>query len=221
MQRQHSVLPNTLLWLLQRHFVANPLTYSIAPKVLVPIANGSEEIETVTIIDVLRRANIEVKVAKVAEKGEAEGNLVCEMSRGVKLVADTFLDISAELPDMIVLPGGLKGADTFAASKELLELLKRQKECKTKWLAAICASPAVVLARNGLIAPDEWATCYPRFQPELPNQEKVADTVVVCGNLITSQGPGTTMQFSLTLVEMLISREKADELAKQLIHQGY
>lgn len=94
-------------------------------------------------------------------------------------VADEYLTSSdIDLPDMIVVPGGLKGADNLSASEVLISLLKRQREAK-KWVAAICASPAVVLARNGLIGASESATCYPRFQPELPNQSKVSDTVVV------------------------------------------
>jgi len=126
---------------------------------LVLVADGSEEMETVTAIDVLRRAEINLTVAKVGG-----GGLECVMSRGVKLTADVQLTPDEPLPQMIVLPGGLKGAETFANSELVLKMLLRQKAADG-YIAAICASPALVLAKHGLL--EERATCYPSKKDKL------------------------------------------------------
>lgn len=174
-------------------------------KVLVPIANGVEEIESVGIIDVLRRAGAIVTVASV-------GELQVTTTRQVKLVADKRLaDCSNEVYDLIAVPGGKLGAENFRNAAELIRLLKKQKE-EGRWYAAICASPVVVLQHHGLLQGHQ-ATCHPSLAKELKNAEKAGQAVVVDGNCVTSQGAGTTVAFALQLVELLYGHSKADEIA--------
>lgn len=179
--------------------------------VLVPIADGSEEIEAVTIIDVLVRAGAEVTVASVMEHSQIIA------SRGVKLDANCLIGSCGREWDLIALPGGLPGADHLAQSGPLMELV-RQQLAQQRLLAAICAAPAVVLGRHGLLA-DRVATCYPGFQEELASQARAVsvERVVEDENLITSQGPGTAMEFSLALVTRLFGSEKAAAVADGLL----
>lgn len=181
-------------------------------KVLVPIADGSEEMEAVTIIDTLRRAGAEVHVASVME-----GRLHITASRGVKLEADCHInECTRQDWDMIALPGGMPGAEHLHDCEPLLKLVQQQLQ-NQQWLAAICASPAVVLGRHNLMA-DHHATCFPTFQEELRRQAKSvsAEQVVADGKLITSQGPGTAIPFALHLVSALYDENKAEEVAKGL-----
>ncbi|XVE63401.1 hypothetical protein DITRI_Ditri07aG0017600 [Diplodiscus trichospermus] len=180
------------------------------PQILVPIADGSEEMEAVMIIDILRRAKANVVVASVGD------NLEILASRKVKLVADMLLDEAAKLSyDLIVLPGGLGGAQTFAKSDKLVNLLKKQAE-SNKPYGAICASPALVLEPNGLLK-GKKATAFPAMCNKLSDQSFIDNRVVVDGNLITSRGPGTSMEFALGIVEKFFGRPKALELAKVLL----
>jgi protein deglycase len=182
-------------------------------KVLVPIADGVEEIEAVTIIDVLRRAGAEVIVASVMKD-----QLQITASRGVKLVADQPISecMNAQY-DLIALPGGIPGVQHLHDSKELIQLLERQNR-EGKLYAAICAAPAVVLFPIGLLS-HRRATCHPgRVKTfEDTNTESLSDRVVVDGNCITSQGPGTAIEFSLKLVEILFGSEKANEVATAMV----
>ena len=181
----------------------------MAKKVLVPIANGTEEIEAVCIIDVLRRAEAAVTVASVAE-------LQVTASRGVKLVADKLIgDCVDETYDLVVLPGGIPGAEHLRDSKDLQKILQRQKE-EGKLYGAICAAPAVVLQHHGLLD-QRQATCHPNFVSHLDNKDPVESRVVVDGNCVTSRGPGTALEFALKLVELLYGEEKAQEVAGPLV----
>ncbi|PKI49610.1 hypothetical protein CRG98_030000 [Punica granatum] len=159
-------------------------------QILVPIADGTEEMEAVIIIDVLRRAKANVVVASVQDKLEIEA------SRKVKLVADTLLDEAAKLSyDLIVLP--------------------KQKESNRPY-GAMCASPALVLEPHGLLK-GKKATAFPAMCSKLSDPSEAENRVVVDGNLITSRGPGTTMEFALAIVEKFLGREKALELAKVML----
>lgn len=185
-------------------------TSSSSPKILVPIADGSEEMEAVMIIDVLRRAKAEVVVAAVGDKLEIVA------SRKVKLVADVLLDEAAKSSyDLIVLPGGLGGAQAFANSETLVNLLKKQSE-SDRYYGAICASPALVLEPHGLLK-GKKATAFPAMCEKLSDKSEVENRVVVDGKLITSRGPGTSVEFSLAIVEKLLGREKALEIAKAML----
>eukprot|EP00541_Cyclophora_tenuis_P019302 CAMPEP_0116579544 /NCGR_PEP_ID=MMETSP0397-20121206/22308_1 /TAXON_ID=216820 /ORGANISM="Cyclophora tenuis, Strain ECT3854" /LENGTH=140 /DNA_ID=CAMNT_0004109031 /DNA_START=255 /DNA_END=677 /DNA_ORIENTATION=- len=137
------------------------------------------------------------------------------MSRGIKVMADVSIaDAAEEDWDLVALPGGMPGAEHLRDSEALVELLKRQNG-EGKLYGAVCASPAVVLGSHGL-AP-EGITSYPApvFREALTNP--VDDLVVVKGNMITSQGPGTSLKFALTLGEKLFGKEKADEIASQML----
>ncbi|WP_193162856.1 DJ-1 family glyoxalase III [Microbulbifer hainanensis] len=177
-------------------------------RVLLPIADGSEEIEAVTIVDVLRRAGAEVTLASVMPQSRITA------SRGVVIEADCLLDECANTSwDLIVLPGGMPGAEHLQTSKLLGKMLAEQRDAG-RWLGAICAAPAVVLGRHGLIK-GYRATCHAGFRDELHAQvsEVSADRVVVDRNLITSQAPGTAMEFALQLVACLFGEKVAERVA--------
>jgi 4-methyl-5(b-hydroxyethyl)-thiazole monophosphate biosynthesis len=179
----------------------------MSKKVLAVIADGTEELEAVTIIDVLRRAKADVTVASVGAKQVTA-------SRGVRLVADILIaDCAKQVYDLIVLPGGMPGAEHLRDSKALIELLKAQAK-SGRYYAAICASPAVVLNHHGLLD-NKKATCYPSMLSQLSDIGE--GKVIVDGNCITSQGPGTALEFALKLVEILFGKEKTKEVAKAML----
>ena len=180
---------------------------------LVPIAEGSEELEAVTIIDVLRRASVEVTVASANEGKKLQ---ICGAT-GTNIVADKMLnDCSENLYDLIALPGGLPGAEHLAAHSVLDSLLREQAQ-QGKLIGAICAAPALVLASKGLLL-DKAATCYPSFQQALEAKEVDSEArVVVDGNFITSQGPGTALDFALQLVEQLCGVVKREEVGAPMV----
>ena len=160
-------------------------------KVLLCAANGSEEIETVNILNTLVRSGIAVTLAKIFEKDENTNDLIIKCTRGLKIIADKSLDeCKDELYELIVLPGGLKGAvnknfkkENLANCEILIKMLKEQKN-KNKWYAAICASPAIVFEPNGLLD-NEKATCNPNFHDKLKEKLVLDKKVVVsnkCGN---------------------------------------
>lgn len=178
-------------------------------KVLVPIADGTEEIEAMCIIDVLRRAGASVTVASVDK-------LQVTAAHGVKIVADRLISDCTEIVyDLIALPGGMPGAERLHDSKELELMLKRQQR-EGRLYAAICASPAVVFQRHGLIG-QRKATCYPSFAKQLDNIDAVEDRVVVDDKCITSQGPGTALEFAIKLVELLYDEQKAKDVALPML----
>lgn len=173
------------------------------PKVLVPLAQGCEEIEAATIIDILRRAGIEVVSAGL------DAHPV-RASRGVVLLPDTTLDAALGHDyDMIVLPGGQPGTNNLKADARILELVKRMEQ-QGKYVAAICAAPAV-LATAGLLD-GKRATSFPGALNPFPQVQQQHAAVVEDGKLITSRGPGTAMDFALVLVEQLAGRAKRMEV---------
>lgn len=180
--------------------------------VLVPLAQGCEELEAVTIIDLLRRAGIRVVTA-----GLDAGPVTA--SRGVVLVPDTTLDAALQEDfDMVVLPGGSPGTENLDQDPRVRELLKKMAN-SGKFTAAICAAPKV-LANAGLLA-GKRATSYPGVldQMNLPNVELESAPVVKDGKVITSRGPGTAMDFALELIETLVGREKRDEVEAGLVRR--
>jgi 4-methyl-5(b-hydroxyethyl)-thiazole monophosphate biosynthesis len=178
-------------------------------KVLVPVAQGTEEIEAVCIIDTLRRAGANVVVASV----ESTVSVTC--SRGVNLVADALItDCAGETFDLIALPGGMPGAEHLRDSEILTALLKQQYSAGRLY-AAICAAPVVVLQYHGLLS-GRRATCFPSFASQLHNAEAADERVVVAGTCITSRGPGTAIEFALTLIALLYNREKVQEIGNRM-----
>lgn len=165
-------------------------------RILIPIAPGSEELEAVTLIDLLRRAGFAVTVA-----GLEPGPVTC--SRGTRLLPDVALaEVLDETFDLVVLPGGLPGADHLRDDGRIRELLQRHAEAD-RYTAAICAAPKV-LAAAGLLD-GRRATAYPGAldAAALPRTEVLEESVVVDGRIVTSRGPGTAMDFALTLIELL------------------
>ncbi|PFH37111.1 DJ-1 family protein [Besnoitia besnoiti] len=180
-------------------------------KVLVPIAQGSEEIEAVCIIDVLRRAGAEVTVASV----EATADPV-EMSRGVFIKPDVQIAaVEGESFDCIAVPGGMPGAGRCRDSAVLTSMLKKQKE-QGKWIAAICASPAVVLHSHGLLQ-GEKAVAYPCFMDKFPADMRGEGRVCVSNKTVTSVGPSSAIEFSVKLIEVLFDAAKAKKVAGDML----
>lgn len=178
-------------------------------RVLVPLAEGCEELEAVTVIDLLRRAGVEVVVA-----GLDSGPI--RASRGVTLLADIGLDEALSQDyDMVVLPGGGAGADRLDGDGRIRELLKKMAN-NERFTAAICAAPKV-LASAGILA-GHTVTAYPGVLEALPQRDfqLSADAVVSDGKIVTSRGPGTAMDFALTLIEHLCGRERRDSVAVAL-----
>jgi len=175
--------------------------------VLIPLAQGCEELEAVTVIDLLRRAGVTVTTA-----GLDKQNVTA--SRGVVLVPDTDLDTALQQHyDMVVLPGGLPGADHLDNDQRVRERLIGMAEAG-ECIAAICAAPKV-LASTGLLKTTK-ATAYPGVLEALGITPEVT-AVVEDGNIITSRGPGTAMDFALALIEKLTGKEKRDEVEKGLV----
>lgn len=181
-----------------------------AATVLIPIAHGSESLECVTLINVLRRAGLEVTVASV------ESDLTVTGTRGVRLTADRrFIDTLDTHYDLIAVPGGEKGAEALNRNMPLIEKLEGQSDAG-RWFAAICAAPALTLAPHGLLD-GRQATCYPAFKDRLPKY--VNQPVVVDGCCVTSQGAGTALPFALKLVELLAGAARSREVARQMIFE--
>ncbi len=183
------------------------------PKVLVPLAAGCEELEAVTIIDLLRRAGIDVVVA-----GLQPG--IVKASRGTLLVPDCTLDVALhENFDMVVLPGGMPGMTHLKDDPRIIPLLQRMAR-DGKYTCAICAAPAV-LAEAGLLK-GKTATSFPGFvdRMNLPDTTFSNEPVVKDGRVITSRGPGTAMNFSLELIETLAGRARRDEVESGLQRPG-
>ncbi|MDH5570710.1 MAG: DJ-1/PfpI family protein [Gammaproteobacteria bacterium] len=178
--------------------------------VLVPLAQGCEELEAVTIIDLLRRAGIKVITAGLDDQPVTA-------SRGVVLIADTTIDqVIHKDFDMIVLPGGLPGATNLQKDPRVQQFLKDMHNTN-RYTAAICAAPKA-LASAGLLD-NRRATSYPGSLDACltNNMTYLEQPVVVDGKVITSRGPGTAMDFSLTLIELLAGKEKRREVEAALM----
>jgi len=174
--------------------------------VLVPIATGFEELEAVTIIDLLRRAQVEVVVAGLEGREPVTG------SRGTRIVPDAGLDEVLDRDfDMITLPGGLPGADHLDSDPRIHTLIKRLAG-QGRYTTAICAAPKV-LGRTGVLD-GKRATGFPGHLEGLHSDkiDIVAEPVVIDGKVITSRGPGTAMDFTLTLIEQLCGAERRREV---------
>ncbi|MBQ9827698.1 MAG: DJ-1/PfpI family protein [Lachnospiraceae bacterium] len=179
-------------------------------KAYVFLAEGFEEVEALTCVDILRRAGVNAVTVSVSGDNEVTG------SHRIPVVADCmFADITDDA-DLLVLPGGMPGATNLRAHEGLCELLLKQ-EAEGRIVSAICASPAIVLGPLGLLK-DREATCYPGMEGTLFCRETVKDkNVVVCNNVVTSRGPATAMDFALALTEALCGKEVKDKIAAGLL----
>jgi len=175
-------------------------------KVLLVLADGFEEIEAITPIDVLRRAGLEVIVAGVG-KTEVEG------AHGVKVKADMDLEQYNDIPDAIILPGGMPGAENLSKSQKLARLLDKINQ-QGKLIGAICAAPALVLSPRGILD-GRKATCYPTFEQKFGSSTTfLEERVVQDGHIITSRGPGSALEFALEIVEKLVDAQTARKLSE-------
>lgn len=179
-------------------------------KVCTFLAEGYEEVEALAVVDVLRRAGIEVKIVSVT------GEYPVLSSRGVTVKADVlFDDMDYSDVDVLFMPGGLPGADNLYNYEPLRKLIDKFND-EGKRLAAVCAAPGIY-GQMGILA-GKRATCYPGFEERLHGAVCVKDRVVTDGNITTSRGMGTSVELGLELVKLLIDENTSVELAKKIQH---
>lgn len=175
------------------------------------MADGFEEVEGLTVVDLLRRADIEVEMISIM------GRELVESSHKVTVKADKLAE-EAEYGsfDILVLPGGMPGTLNLGKSQIVQESLMKQNQ-NGKWIGAICAAPGV-LGEAGLLKGKE-AVCYPSFEEKLLEAKVCFDPVKVDGNIITSRGMGTAIDFGLAIIEQLLSKEKAEEIGNNIVYR--
>lgn len=172
-------------------------------KVVVFLAEGFEEIESVSVVDILRRAGIEVVSAGLSANP-------IKGSRGILIVADKSLDdVSPDEFDMVVLPGGLPGTANLEKDPRVIKFLE-EMENQGKYLAAICAAPRV-LRKAGLMK-NKKITSHPSLSDQFPESHYLEDRVVVDGRIITSRGPGTALEFAFQLMDVLLGEKAVGEV---------
>lgn len=178
-------------------------------KAFVLLATGFEEIEALMPVDVLRRAGIDVSVVSTT------GDAVVTGAHNISVASDMLLkDVKLDSGDIIILPGGMPGASNLLGNADVKQLVLSFDE-QGKWLAAICAAP-MVLGEYGLLK-DKKATCFPGFEQHLKGAKKVDSAVVTDGKIITAEGMGAAMDFSLEIVKNLLGVAAANELAKNML----
>jgi 4-methyl-5(b-hydroxyethyl)-thiazole monophosphate biosynthesis len=178
--------------------------------IYVHLAEGFEEIEAITVVDVLRRSNLDVKTVSVT------GDKIVKGAHDIKVQADLhFEEADYDSCEMIVLPGGMPGTNNLADHKELINKIKEFNE-KKKWLAAICAAPMIF--GNLSMLEGRKATIYPGREAHILGGQPTSDNVVVDGHFITSKGPKTAMEFAIKIVEVLKGEEDASEVRKALLY---
>lgn len=178
-------------------------------KIAVHLAEGFEEIEAISIIDVLRRAEFDVTIVSMNKSMEVDG------AHEITVKADTlFEDLDYDKIDMIVLPGGMPGSANLKAHSGLREQILNFEDMK-KPLAAICAAP-MVFGNLGLLK-EKQATCYPGFEDELHGAVITGEAVEEAENIITGKGAGVAIKFALKIVELFEGKEVADNLAVKMI----
>jgi 4-methyl-5(b-hydroxyethyl)-thiazole monophosphate biosynthesis len=177
-------------------------------KVVLFLATGFEEIESMSIVDTLRRADIEVVIAGLQE-GAIEG------SRGVNVIPDRSIDkVALEEVAAVILPGGSPGYINLGRDRRVRDLVTRAFE-EGRIVAAICGAPTV-LADLGILK-GKKATVYPGKEAELTGAEPVNERLVVDGTVVTSQGPGTAIEFGIKLIELLVGKQRAQEVKDDLV----
>lgn len=180
-------------------------------KTAIFLAEGYEEIEALAVVDVFRRAGIETDMVSISEE------LMTNGSHKIQVKADKLLkDISFDEYDMLVLPGGLKGMQNLEACELLMQQIDVFHE-NGKYIAAICASPSI-FGRRGILS-GRQATAYPGFEEELKGATVVDAGAVRCGHVITGRSMGSAIEFGLLLIETLLGKDKAEEIAKQIVYK--
>lgn len=191
--------------------VERPLEKGIVrmARVLVPLAKGFEDIEAVTVVDVLRRGGVEVVTASISDSVEVES------AHGIAVKADAlFRDVYGDEYDAIVLPGGGEGTENLRHCEPLIVRLRRQNE-ERRLICAICAAP-VVLVEAGVAEEGRHMTCYPSMMLEL-DRSYVNVPVVADGNLITGQAPGSAMLFALVILQTLVGEAKTRKISRGMV----
>lgn len=178
-------------------------------KVAVFLAKGFEEIEAVTVVDVLRRGELHVVTVSVTDSRQVVG------SHGIPVVADHLFDeVDFDALDLLVLPGGMPGTTHLQQHAGLMKVLKEFSE-QGKYIGAICAAPSI-LGELGLLDGHD-ATCYPGFEPKLRGAHVTGQAVVKSGRIVTGKGAGVSMEFALALVRIYESEEYVKNLRQKLI----
>ncbi len=176
------------------------------------LAAGFEEVEALTVVDVLRRAGIEIKTVSITNSLQVCG------AHGISVKADVLYDDTLfDDPDWLILPGGMPGAENLYEFAPLQGLLERQAKSSHGRIAAICAAPAVVLGRLGLLR-NESATCYPGFEGELNCRKAIDAPVVVSGKFVTGNGPANALLFALNIVRESIGEQEAVRTANGMLY---
>ncbi|MBQ7841405.1 MAG: DJ-1/PfpI family protein [Lachnospiraceae bacterium] len=174
-------------------------------------AEGYEEIEALTVVDLCRRAGIGVTMISVA------GSELVKGSHGIAVKMDAALaDVDMNGFDMLVLPGGMPGTTNLEACGRLMEALDHHYQ-NGKWVAAICAAPSI-LGHRGFLK-GRKATCYPSFETHLEGAKVTASAVEADGNVITGRGMGCAIPFGLKIVEKLVSPDAANQLAEGIVYE--
>ena len=180
--------------------------------VYILLAEGFEEVEALTPVDLLRRAGIETKLVGVT------GKTVCG-ARGISVVTDLGMDeIDLSSADMLVLPGGMPGTTNLYADNRVTDAVRTMADAD-KYVAAICAAPSIILGGMGLLE-GRKATCYPGMEDGMKGAEAVKTTCVTDGKFITSCGVGGALDFACALITALAGREKADEIASSVVYHA-
>jgi 4-methyl-5(b-hydroxyethyl)-thiazole monophosphate biosynthesis len=178
------------------------------PNVLIPIANGTEEMEDIITIDVLRRAQWTVVVA-----GVDDGLITA--ARGVRLMPDkSWSEINTQDFDILMIPGGGPGVERFLKFEPLLKTI-RDFHRDGKWVGAICAAPLTLQAAG--ILTDKKVTCHPGVAARLTSTPRLNRPTVVDGRILTSQGAGTTFEFALTIIQLVEGPGKARAIADSIV----
>lgn len=181
-------------------------------KVSIFLADGFEEIEGLTVVDLLRRADIDITMVSIMDTKKITG------AHDIVIEADElYKDMNFSNMDALVLPGGMPGSKYLGDHSELVELLKSFNE-DNKLIAAICAAPSV-LGVNGILQ-DKKATCYPGFEDKLEGATFIKEPVVKDQNIITSRGVGTAIDFALAIIESLKDKKAAKEIAESIIYKN-
>jgi len=176
-------------------------------KVAVYFATGYEELEALSVVDVLRRAKIDVVMVGIDGKTVAS-------ARNIHVFMDTTIEeLDHETVDMIVLPGGVPGVNNLSQSQSVIQNIKAFKE-QGKWLAAICAAPSI-LGENDLLV-GERATCYPGYEKYLKGCDYVDERVVVSHQVITGKGAGASLEFALAILEVIQGSEAAHKIKESM-----
>lgn len=177
---------------------------------LIFLAPGYEEVEMLTVVDLLRRCNITIDMVSVTD------SLQVTSSHDVTIKADVLIkDADFDSAQMIILPGGIPGTPNLLACKPLTDKIK-EFAAQKKWLSAVCAAPTIY-DELGLFQ-GKKATCYPTFADKLTNAAYVKQPVVVDDIFITSRGAGTTIEFAAAIVERFVGKEAADDVLKKIIY---